>query len=323
MRTASKKLMFAVLLFSWAAAASGQAYPSRSVRVIVPYAPGGGADFVTRVFGKALSDNLGQQFFVDNRAGANGNIGSELAAKAVPNGYTLLSVANTTLVINPSLYRQMPIDMLRDLAPVSIMAGQPNVLIVHPSLPAKTVKDLVTIARARPGQLDYASAGTGSSSHIASELFRLVAKINITHVPYKGNGPAMADLIGGQVQMMFNNLAPSVSQVKAGKLRALATTGEQRSPAAPDVPTMVEAGYPGVVFNLWVGLLAPAGTPADIIAKLNAETAKAAELRDVRERLLAEGTEPYTTSPSRMADIMRKETAQWASVVKAANITPQ
>ena len=323
MRTASKKLMFAVLLFSWAAAASGQAYPSRSVRVIVPYAPGGGADFVTRVFGKALSDNLGQQFFVDNRAGANGNIGSELAAKAVPNGYTLLSVANTTLVINPSLYRQMPIDMLRDLAPVSIMAGQPNVLIVHPSLPAKTVKDLVTIARARPGQLDYASAGTGSSSHIASELFRLVAKINITHVPYKGNGPAMADLIGGQVQMMFNNLAPSVSQVKAGKLRALATTGEQRSPAAPDVPTMVEAGYPGVVFNLWVGLLAPAGTPADIIAKLNAETAKAAELRDVRERLLAEGTEPYTTSPSRMADIMRKETAQWAGVVKAANITPQ
>jgi tripartite-type tricarboxylate transporter receptor subunit TctC len=217
----------------------------------------------------------------------------------------------------------MPIDMLRDLAPVSIMAGQPNVLIVHPSLPAKTVKDLVTIARARPGQLDYASAGTGSSSHIASELFRLVAKINITHVPYKGNGPAMADLIGGQVQMMFNNLAPSVSQVKAGKLRALATTGEQRSPAAPDVPTMVEAGYPGVVFNLWVGLLAPAGTPADIIAKLNAETAKAAELRDVRERLLAEGTEPYTTSPSRMADIMRKETAQWAGVVKAANITPQ
>jgi tripartite-type tricarboxylate transporter receptor subunit TctC len=323
MRTASKKLMFAVLLFAWAATASGQAYPSRSVRVIVPYAPGGGADFVTRVFGKALSDNLGQQFFVDNRAGANGNIGSELAAKAVPNGYTLLSVANTTLVINPSLYRQMPIDMLRDLAPVSIMAGQPNVLIVHPSLPAKTVKDLVTIARARPGQLDYASAGTGSSSHIASELFRLVAKINITHVPYKGNGPAMADLIGGQVQMMFNNLAPSVSQVKAGKLRALATTGEQRSPAAPDVPTMVEAGYPGVVFNLWVGLLAPAGTPADIIAKLNAETAKAAELRDVRERLLAEGTEPYTTSPSRMADIMRKETAQWASVVKAANITPQ
>jgi tripartite-type tricarboxylate transporter receptor subunit TctC len=313
----------AVLLFFWAAAASAQAYPARPVRVIVPYAPGGGADFVTRVFGKAWSDNLGQQFFVDNRAGANGNIGSELAAKSQPNGYTLLSVANTTVTINPSLYRQMPIDMLRDLAPVSIMAGQPNVLVVHPSLPARTVRELVAIARARPGQLDYASASTGSSSHIAAELFRLVAKINITHVPYKGNGPAMADLIGGQVQLMFNNLAPSVSQVKAGKLRALAVTAEKRSAAAPDVPTMAEAGYPGVVFNLWVGLLAPAGTPADVIAKLNAETAKAAQLQDVRERLLGEGTEPYTTSASQMADIMRDETAKWAKVVKAANITPQ
>ena len=323
MRVISKTLTIAVLLFSWAATVSGQAYPSRSVRVIVPYPPGGGADFVTRVFGKALSDNTGQQFVVDNRAGANGNIGSELAAKSKPDGYTLLGVANTTVTINPSLYRQMPIDMLRDLAPVSIMAGQPNVLIVHPSLPVKTVKDLVAIARTRPGQLDYASAGAGSSSHIAAELFRLVAKVNVTHVPYKGNGPAMADLIGGHVQLMFNNLAPSVAQVKAGKLRALAVTGEKRSTAAPDVPTMAEAGYPGVVFNLWVGLLAPAGTPADIIAKVNADTVKAAQLRDVRERLLGEGTEPYTTSPSRMADIMRNETAQWAKVVKAANITPQ
>jgi tripartite-type tricarboxylate transporter receptor subunit TctC len=291
--------------------------------VIVPYPPGGGADFVTRVFGKAWSESLGQQFFVDNRAGANGNIGSELAAKSKPDGYTLLSVANTTVTINPSLYRQMPIDMLRDLAPVSIMAGQPNVLVVHPSLPARTVKELVAIARARPGQLDYASASTGSSSHIAAELFRLVAKISITHVPYKGNGPAMADLIGGQVQLMFNNLAPSVSQVKAGKLRALAVTAEKRSAAAPDVPTMAEAGFSGVVFNLWVGLLAPAGTPADIIARLNAETAKAAQLRDVRERLLGEGTEPYTTSASQMAELMRDETAKWAKVVKAANITPQ
>jgi len=313
----------AVLLFSWVAAASAQAYPARPVRVIVPYAPGGGADFVTRVFSKAWSEGLGQQFFVDNRAGANGNIGSELAAKSQPNGYTLLSVANTTVAINPSLYRQMPIDMQRDLAPVSIMAGQPNVLVVHPSLPAKTVKELVAIARARPGQLDYASASTGSSSHIAAELFRLEARINITHVPYKGNGPAMADLIGGQVQLMFNNLAPSVSQVKAGKLRALAVTAEKRSAAAPDVPTMAEAGYPGVVFNLWVGLLAPAGTPADAVAKLNAETAKAAKLPEVRERLLGEGTEPYTTSASQMADIIRDETAKWAKVVKAANIAPQ
>lgn len=318
-----RTLIAALLIFVWAGAASAQAYPARPVRVIVPYAPGGGADFVTRVFGKAWSDGVGQQFFVDNRAGANGNIGSELAAKSKPDGYTLLSVANTTVTINPSLYRQMPIDMQRDLAPVSIMAGQPNVLVVHPSLPARSVKELVAIARARPGQLDYASASTGSSSHIAAELLRLEAKINITHVPYKGNGPAMADLIAGHVQLMFNNLAPSVSQVKAGKLRALAVTSEKRSSAAPDVPTMAESGYPGVVFNLWVGLLAPSGTPADVIARLNAETAKAAQLRDVRERLLGEGTEPYTTSASQMGDIIREETAKWAKVVKAANITPQ
>ena len=253
-------------------------------------------------------------------SGANGNIGAELAAKAAPNGYTLLTVANTTVTINPNLYRQMPIDMLRDLAPVSIFATQPNVLIVHPALPAKTVRELVSIAQARPGQLDYASAGTGSSSHIAAELFRMVSKIDITHVPYKGNGPAIADLLGGQIPMMFNNLAPSVAQVKAGKLRALAVTSEQRSRAAPEVPTMAEAGYPGVVFNLWVGMLAPAETPPDIIAKLNAEAAKAAQSREVRERLAGEGTDPYTTSPAQMAEIMRNETAQWAKVIKAANI---
>jgi tripartite-type tricarboxylate transporter receptor subunit TctC len=320
MNPVAKTLVLAALLFPWVGTASGQTYPSRAVRVIVPYPPGGGADFVTRVFGKALSDALGQQFVVDNRAGANGNIGAELAAKSAPNGYTLLGVANTTVTINPGLYRQMPIDMLRDLAPVGIFAGQPNVLIVHPSLPAKTVKELVALAQARPGQLNYASAGTGSSSHIAAELFRMVAKIRIVHVPYKGNGPAMADVLGGQVPMMFNNLAPSVSQVKAGKLRALAVTGEQRSSAAPDVPTMAEAGYPGVEFMLWVGLLAPAGTPPDIIAKLNAETVKAAQLREVRERLSAEGAEPYSTSPARMAEIMRDETARWAKVIKAANI---
>lgn len=323
MTAPSKSLTVAALLLSCSAAALGQAYPSRTVRVVVPYPPGGGADFVTRVFCKALSDRLGQQFFVDNRGGANGNIGSEIAAKSQPNGYTLLGVANTTVTINPSLYRQMPIDMLRDLAPVSIFAGQPNVLIVHPSLPARTVRDLVSIAHARPGEINYASAGTGSSSHIAAELFRMVAKAEIVHVPYKGNGPAITDLLGGQIPMMFNNLAPSVAQVKAGKLRALAVTGERRSPAAPDVPTMAEAGYPGVAFMLWVGLLAPAGTPADVIAKLNAETAKAAQLPEVRERLAGEGTEPYTTSPSQMAEIMRNETARWAKVVKAANIRPE
>jgi tripartite-type tricarboxylate transporter receptor subunit TctC len=323
MKLATQALLAAVLLHSWSVPASAQQYPSRAVRVIVPYPPGGGADFTTRVFSKVLGEKLGQQFVVDNRPGANGNIGAELAAKSQPNGYTLLGAANTTVTVNPALYAQMPVDMLRELAPVSIMASQPNVLIVHPSLPAKTVKDLVSMAATQPGRLDYASAGAGSSSHIAAELFRMVARIDITHVPYKGNGPAMADLLGGQIPIMFNNLAPAMPQVRSGKLRALAVTGEQRSAAAPDVPTMAEAGYPGVLFMLWVGMLAPSGTPADVVARLNAEIVRAAQLKETSERLLGEGAEPYTTSPARMADIMRDETAKWAQVVKAAKIAPQ
>lgn len=323
MHNISTALMLASLLFSGNTIAASEDYPARAVRVVVPYPPGGGGDFVARVLCKALSDKLGQQFFVDNRAGANGNVGSEIVAKAAPNGYTLLVAANTTVTINPSLYRQMPIDMLRDIAPVSIIASQPNVLLVHPSLPAKSAKELVAIAQSRPGALDYASAGTGSSSHIAAELFRMVTKINITHVPYKGNGPALADLLGGQIPMMFNNLAPSVSQVKAGRLRALAVTGEKRSSAAPEVPTMAESGYPGALFILWVGMLAPAGTPADIAARINGEIVAVAKLPEVRERLASEGTEAYTTSPSQMGEILRAETEKWAKVVKAANITPQ
>lgn len=319
--TARTTLLFCAAVF--ASAASGQPYPAKSVRVIVPYPAGGGADFVTRIIAKSLSDAMGQQFVVDNRPGANGNLGADLAAKAAPNGYTLLCVANTTLTINPSLYKQMPLDMLKDLQPVGIMASQPNVLIVHPSLPARTVKELVALARARAGQLDYASAGTGSSSHIAAELFRVVAKIDITHVPYKGNGPAMTDLMGGQVQLMFNNLAPSMPQVRTRRLRALAVTSEKRSNAAPELPTMIEAGYPGVVFNLWVGMLGPAGMQQEIVSRLNGEIAKAVQSPEVRERLLAEGSEPYTKTPAQMAEVMRNESAQWASVVKSAKIEPQ
>ena len=322
MHNISISLMLVTLFFTGAAIAAGD-YPARAVRVVVPYPSGGGADFVARVFCKALSDKLGQQFFIDNRAGANGNVGSEIVAKSVPSGYTLLAVANTTVTINPSLYRQMPLDMLRDLAPVSIFASQPNVLLVHPSLPAKTAKELVVIAQSRPGALDYASAGPGSSSHIAAELFRMVTRINITHVPYKGNGPALAGLLSGQIPMMFNNLAPSVSQVKSGRLRALAVTGEKRSPAAPEVPTMAESGYSGALFILWVGMLAPAGTPLDIVTKLNAEIVAVSKLPEVRERLALEGTEAYVTSPSQMTEVLRTEMVKWAKVVKAANITSQ
>ena len=297
-----------------------QTWPARSVRVVVPYPAGGGADFVARVFCKALSDNVGQQFVVDNRGGANGNVGSEAVAKSTPDGYTLLITASTNLTINPGLYRKMPYDAQRDLMPISLLATQPTILVVHPTLPARSVKDLVTIARARPGQLNFGSAGAGSSAHLAAELFKMAAGVEMVHVPYKGTGPATADLLGGQIPLMFNNLPPSMALVKAGKLRALAVTGEKRSPAAPDVPTMAEAGFPGVVLTLWNGMLAPAGTSAEIISRLNAEIVKAAQMPDVRDRLTAEGTEAFTTTTAQMAEMMRNETVKWAKVIKAANV---
>lgn len=300
--------------------ATAQTWPARSVRVIVPYPAGGGADFVARVFCKALSDTIGQQFVVDNRGGANGNVGSEAAAKSTPDGYTLLVTASTNLTINPNLYRKMPFDVQRDLMPISILAIQPTILVVHPTLPARSVKDLVAIAKARPGQLNFGSAGAGSSAHLAAELFKMVAGVDMVHVPYKGTGPATADLLGGQIPLMFNNLPPSVALVKAGKLRALAVTGEKRSPAMPGVPTMAEAGYAGVVLTLWNGMLAPAGTPAEIVTRLNTEIIKVAQMPEVRDRLVAEGTEAFTTTSPQMADMMRSETAKWAKVVKTANI---
>ena len=297
-----------------------QTYPNRTVRVIVPYPAGGGADFVGRVYSKALSDGLGQQFVVDNRGGANGNVGSEAAAKSTPDGYTLLVTASTNLTINPGLYRKMPFDVQRAFHPISILATQPTILVVHPTLPVANVKELIALAKARPGQLNFGSAGAGSSAHLAAELFKMQTGVDIVHVPYKGTGPATSDLLGGQIPMMFNNLPPSLSLVKAGRLRALAVTGEKRSPAAPQLPTMIEAGYPGVVMTLWNALLAPAGTPPDILAKLHAEVIRASQTQDIRDRLAAEGTEARTTTPTELTEIMKSETARWAKVIKAANV---
>jgi tripartite-type tricarboxylate transporter receptor subunit TctC len=297
-----------------------QGYPTRSVRVIVPYPAGGGADFVARIYAKSLSDNLGQQFVVDNRGGANGNVGSELAAKSPPDGYTVLVTASTNLTINPGLYQKMPFDVQRAFAPISILATQPTILVVHPTLPAATVKELVALAKTHPGQLNFGSAGPGSSAHLAAELFKMVAGVNLVHIPYKGTGPATSDLLGGQIPLMFNNLPPSLPLVKAGKLRALAVTGEKRSPAAPQLPTMAEAGFPGVVMTLWNAMLAPAGTPPEILSKLHSGIMKASKLTDVRDRLSAEGTEALTTTSSELTEIMKSETARWAKVIKSANI---
>ena len=297
-----------------------QSYPTRSIRVIVPYPAGGGADFVARIYAKSLSDSLGQQLVVDNRGGANGNVGSELAAKSPPDGYTLLVTASTNLTINPGLYQKMPFDVQRAFAPISILAIQPTILVVHPTLPVATVKELVALAKARPGQLNFGSAGAGSSGHLAAELFKMVAGVNLVHIPYKGTGPATSDLLGGQIPLMFNNLPPSLPLVKAGKLRALAVTGEKRSPAAPQLPTMAEAGFPGVVMTLWNAMLAPAGTPPDILARLHSEIIEASKSADVRERLSAGGNEALTTTPAQLVEIMKSETARWAKVIKTANI---
>jgi tripartite-type tricarboxylate transporter receptor subunit TctC len=299
---------------------SAQSYPTRSIRVIVPYPAGGGADFVARIYAKSLSDAFGQQVVIDNRGGANGNVGSELAAKSPADGYTLLVTASTNLTINPGLYQKMPFDAQRAFAPISILAIQPTILVVHPTLPVATVKELVALAKARPGQLNFGSAGAGSSGHLAAELFKMVTGVNMVHIPYKGTGPATSDLLGGQIPLMFNNLPPSLPLVKAGRLRALAVTGEKRSPAAPQLPTMAEAGYPGVVMTLWNAMLAPAGTPPEILARLHSEIIKASRSQDVRDRLSAEGTEALTTTPAELAQTMKSETARWANVIKAANI---
>lgn len=320
MQRIQSQLLIGGTLLALAGGTWSQGYPTRAIRVIVPYPAGGGADFVARIFARSLSDSLAQQFVVDNRGGANGNVGSEIAAKSAPDGYTVLVTASTNLTINPSLYRKMPFDVQRDLVPVSVLATQPTILVVHPTLPVDSVKQLVALAKARPGQLNFGSAGAGSSGHLAAELFKMIAGVDIVHVPYKGTGPATADLLGGQIPLMFNNLPPSLPLVKAGKLRALAVTGEARSPAAANLPTMAEAGFPGVVMTLWNGMLVPAGTPADIVAKLNAEIIRAGQLPELRHRLVAEGTEAHTTTPLRMTEMMKTETVKWAKVVKAANV---
>src|SRR4051812_13069709 len=302
------------------AIAADAPYPSRPVRVIVPYPAGGSLDLIGRIYTKALGDALGQPFIVDNRGGANGNVGTESVVNAAPDGYTLVITSSSNLTINPNLYRRMAFDVQRDLAPVSLVAVQRNVLVVNPTLPVQSVKELVALAKARPGSINYGSSGIGSSAHMSAELFRLVTGAEMTHVPYKGVGPATNDLIAGQIPLMFNNLAVSTPFVKSGRLRALAVTGNGRHRALPEVPSMTEAGFPGVDVSLWEALLAPAATPPDIIAKLNAETVKAAQLPEVKERLASAGADASAGTPQQLAQMIRNETAKWAKVVRDAKI---
>ena len=294
-----------------------QSYPNKPIKFVVGFAPGGATDVIGRLMAKKIGDALGQPIIIENRAGGSSNIGAEVVARAVPDGYTFYVCAITS-AINVSLFPKLAFDFARDFEPVALFANVPNILVVHPSVPAKTVKELIDYARAQPGKLSYASSGAGTSIHLSGELFKMLAKVDMVHIPYKGSAPAMTDMIGGQVQVMFDNMPSALPHVKAGKLRALAVTSAQRSPSAPEVPTMGEAGVAGFDVQSWFGLVAPKGTPKDIIARLNAESVKALATADIKERFMELGAVPGPMSPEAFGDYIRSEIIRWGEVVKVS-----
>ncbi len=298
-----------------AGAASGQSYPAKSIRVIAPFAPGGALDLTARLIGQKMNDAFKQTVVIENRPGAGGVIGADIVAKAAPDGYTVLLASPAEIAVLPHL-QKMPYNVDRDLLPVSLAAVTPLILVVHPSLPARTVKELIAVAKARPGELTYASAGTGGVQHLAGELLKITANIALIHVPYKGAGPVMPDLIGGHVPVFFSGMPPAMPHVRAGKLRPLAVTTLQRSPAAPEVPTMAEAGVAGFDISNWFAYFVPAGTAPDIIAKLNAEIVRGAGLPDVRARLADVGAEAAGTTPEELARFVRAESDKFARLIK-------
>jgi tripartite-type tricarboxylate transporter receptor subunit TctC len=307
-----------LILASLYSAAYAAEYPVKPIRIVVGFAPGGGTDTTTRAIAPKLSATLGQQIVVDNRPGAAGNIGTDVVAKAPPDGYTLLMGTIAALAINPSLYDKLPFDPVRDFAPISRGVDSTNVLVVHPSLPVKTVKELIALAKARPGQLNYGSSGVGGAGHLAGELFNLMVGTKLVHVPYKGGAPAMIDLIAGHVHMVFATAATANPQIKAGKIRPLAVTTTKRAVSLPEVPTIEEAGIKGYEANNWYGLLAPARTPRPIIDRLNKEFITALRLPDVKEFLLAQGLDPAPSTPEEFGEYIKSEIAKWARVVKVS-----
>ena len=301
---------------------AAQNYPTRAVRLVVPSAPGGGTDISARILAPQLSQFLGQQVVVENRAGAGTMIGGEAVARAAPDGYTLL-MGISTLAINPAMYKQVPYDALKDLAPISQAVSLSNVLVVHPSLPAKSVKEFVALVKPRPGQINFASAGVGTSPHLSMELFLVMTGLKMLHIPYKGSGPGVTDLIAGHVPAMMPNMLSAQPHIKSGRLRALGVTGSKRAPGADDIPTIAEAGVPGYEAVQWYGLLAPAAVPRDIITKLHSGVVRALQNPEVRQRLLNDGAEPVGSSPEEFAAYLRSETAKWAKVIQAAGIKPE
>jgi tripartite-type tricarboxylate transporter receptor subunit TctC len=296
-----------------------QSYPVRAVRIVVPYAPGGNTDFTARVIATRLTDVFGQQVVVENRAGGATNIGSDLVAKAAPDGYTLL-MGGASNAINMSMYQKLPYDTLRDFAPVSLCVKGANVLAVHPSLPVKNVKELIALAKTRPGKLNYASSGLGSSNQMAGELFKLMAGVNIVHVPYKGNAPALTDTIGGQVEMIFSGVPLLVPHIEAERIRAIGIGSLKRFPALPNVPTIDESGLKGYEATTWFGLLAPVKVPKEIVTRLNVEVGRILASNEVHTRFISEGVEPIGGTPEFFSTFIRDEITKYAKVVKAAGL---
>lgn len=295
-------------------------YPVRPIRFICPIAPGGSVDIASRAIAQKLSESLGQQVVVDNRSGGGGNIGAEIASKAPPDGYTMVMGSSSTFAVNPTLYRNLKYDAIRDFSPVSMVSFAPNVLVVHPTVPASSVKELVALAKAKPGFLAFASSGTGGAPHLAGELFKMVAGVDIIHVPYRGTGQAVADLLAGQVPMSFGTALALLQHIKAGKLRALAVTSHRRIAALPEVPTMAEAGLPGVEVTSWNGVLVPAGTPRAIVVKLNREMVRILNSTEMKERMSSQGAEAAGNTPEEFGAFIKSEIAKWGKVVRAAGL---
>ena len=313
-------LVISACALTVASGAHAQAWPAKPVRFISPFAPGGGADITSRVIAQKLAETLGQQVLVDNRGGAGGMIGVELGAKAPPDGYTMVLGTIGPIAINPNLYARMAYDPVKDLVPVTLAADALNVLVVHPALPVKNVKELIALGKARPNELFFGSSGPGATDHLAGELFNMLTGTKMVHVPYKGGAPAMLDLMSGNVQMIFATVSTSIGQIKGGKIRALGMTGTKRFVLMPDLPTIAEAGVPGFAVNNWYGVFVPTGTPKEIVARLNTDIVKILHMADAKQRLLESGIEATPSTPEQFAAYIQSETKKWAKVVKDGKI---
>lgn len=318
-----RKLIIAcTLAASWTMpySAIAQNYPTRPVRLIVPYPPGGPTDLVGRAMAQKLGEAFKQQFIVDNRAGAGSAIGTDIAAKSAPDGYTLLLGTSAGLSVNPALRSNLPYDPFRDLAPISLVVVNPQILVFHPSFPANSVRDLVKLAKVRPGDINYASVGLGSPNHLGMEMLKAMTKIDMVHVPYKGTAPALTDLIAGQVSLMFNSMPAVLPHVASGKLKGIAVGSAKRSPAVPNIPTVAESGVPGFEYVTWYGLYVPAATPKDIVARLNRETVRILADPEVVKRFSSQGADPEPSTPSELAKFQREEHERWKKVIRSAKI---